>query len=143
LIFIDAASIILAHISTSVNKKIFISRKHSFWYVLCAFKRRSTKDCNPVKAISTFVHINIHWGEFCGPVERTEIDLPLYHSGAEKEIAVYKYYIQLRGYKPFTLYKCVETKQWLDNREIHASISNHVIYYAKIFIDQFECKNDL
>jgi hypothetical protein len=96
-----------------------------------------------VSAVSTFVHINIHWGEFCGPVERTEIDLPLYVSGEGKEIAVFKYYIQLRGYKPFSLYKIIETKQWLDNRDVHSSISNHVIHYAKFFIDQFEAKNEL
>ena len=96
-----------------------------------------------MKAVSTFVHIYIHWGEFCGPVERTEIDHHLYSSDEEKEIAVFKYYVQLKGYKPFTLYKCIDTKQWLDNGGIHFSISNHVIHYAKLFIDQFEMKNEL
>jgi hypothetical protein len=96
-----------------------------------------------MKTVMSFVHINIHWGEFCGPVERTEIDLPIYDSSREKEITVYKYYIQLRGYKPFSLFKCIDTKQWLDNDEIHSSISGHVIHYAKLFIDQFERKNRL
>jgi hypothetical protein len=96
-----------------------------------------------VKAVSTFVHIYIHWGEFFGPVERTEIDIPLYSSDEEKEIAVFKYYVQLRGYKPFSLYKCIETKQWLDNGDIHYSISGHVIHYAKMFSDQFERKHAL
>jgi hypothetical protein len=92
-----------------------------------------------VKAVSTFVHIYIHWGEFFGPVERTEIDLPLYSSDEEKEIAVFKYYVQLRGYKPFSLYKCIETKQWLDKIQS----PDHVIHYAKMFIDQFERKHAL
>ena len=94
-------------------------------------------------AVASFVHINIHWGEFCGPVERTELDLPIYDSRRGKEIAVYRYYIQLRGYKPFTLFKCIETNQWLDNGDIHSSISSHVIHYAKMFIDQFESKHAL
>jgi hypothetical protein len=96
-----------------------------------------------MKAEIPFAHINIHWGEFCGHVERTEIDLRIDDSGEKKEIAVYKYYIQLRGYKPFTLYKCIETKQWLDKGKIHSSISNHVIYYAKLLIDEFERKHAL
>jgi hypothetical protein len=90
-----------------------------------------------------FAHIKIHWGEFCGHVERTEIDLPLDDSGDKNETAVYKYYVQLRGYKPFTLFKCTQTNQWLDNDEIHSSISTHVVYYTKMFIDEFERKHAL
>ncbi len=96
-----------------------------------------------MKVVTSFVHINIHWGEFCGPVERTEVDLPIYDFGEKKEIAVYKYHVKLKGYKPFSLFKCLETRQWLDNREIHSSISHHVIYYTKMFIDEFERKNEL
>jgi hypothetical protein len=96
-----------------------------------------------MKAAIPFTHIKIHWGEFCGPVERTKIDLPIDDSNKKKEIAVYKYYVQLRGYKPFTLFKCIQTNRWLDNEEIHSSISTHVIHYAKMFIDEFERKHAL
>ena len=96
-----------------------------------------------MKAAIHFAHIKIHWGEFCGHVERTEIDLPLDDFGEKNETAVYKYYVQLRGYKSFSLYKCIETKQWLDNGDIHYSISGHVIHYTKMFIDQFESKHAL
>ena len=95
-----------------------------------------------MKAVSTFVRIYIHWGEFCGPVERTEIDLPLYSSGEEKEIAVFKYYVQLRGYKPFTLYKCIKTKQWLDNREIYSSISIMLSIIQKCLLISMKIKSN-
>jgi len=94
-----------------------------------------------MKATIPFTHIKIHWGEFCGHVERAEIDLPIDDSRETKEMAGYKYYVQLRGYKPFTLFKCIKTNQWMDNREIHSSISTHVIYYTKMFIDEYE-RND-
>ena len=95
-----------------------------------------------MKILHDFVHIKIHWGEFCGLVERTEINVKT-NNTEEKETEVYRYYVQLRGYKPFTLFKCIETNQWLDNTKIHSSISNHVIYYSKKFIEEFEIKNEL
>ena len=95
-----------------------------------------------MKTLHDFVHIKIHWGEFCGLVERTEINIPI-NSAGEKETAVYRYHVELRGYKPFLLYKCIETNQWLDNAKIHSSISNYVTYYAKKFIEEFEIKNEL
>ena len=83
--------------------------------------------------------INIHWGEFCGPVQRTKINfLP---SQKEKSHPLYKYYMQLRGYLPFTLFKDINTKQWIANPVIDPSISNQVIFYTKKFIDDFEMKN--
>jgi hypothetical protein len=101
-----------------------------------------SKACRLMKTLHDFVHITIHWGEFCGLVERTEINVPI-NKEEEKETAVYRYYVQLRGYKPFALLKCIETHQWLDNDKIHLSISNHVIYYTKKFIEEFEIKNEL
>ncbi len=95
-----------------------------------------------MKVAHSFVHINIHWGEFCGSVERTEKNIPI-KDAEEKETTVYRYHVQLRGYKPFTLFKCIDTNQWLDYSKIHTSISRHVIYYTKKFIDEFEMKNEL
>ena len=51
------------------------------------------------------MRINIHWGEFCGPVERTEIKFPLVEQEQEENYPVYKYKMELRGYLPFALLK--------------------------------------
>lgn len=83
--------------------------------------------------------INIHWGEFCGQVQRTEIDSPQ----TEKEEAhpFYKYFMQLRGYLPFTLLKDAISKKWIPGPFIDSSISTQVIFYTKKFIDDFEINN--
>ena len=85
--------------------------------------------------------INIHWGEFCGQVERAEIDLLLPQKEKKISHPLYKYLIQLRGYLPFTLFKDAISKQWAPNHVIDSSISRQVIFYAKKFIDDFELKN--
>jgi hypothetical protein len=75
--------------------------------------------------------INIHWGEFCGQVERTEIDLLSSHKEKEESHPLYKYFLQLRGYLPFTLFKDIISKQWVPNPVVDPSISRQVIFYAK------------
>ncbi len=76
--------------------------------------------------------INIHWGEFCGQVERTEIDLLSSHKEKEESHPLYKYFLQLRGYLPFTLFKDIISKQWVvPNPVTDSSISSQVIFYTK------------
>ena len=88
------------------------------------------------------MRINIHWGEFCGPVERTEIKFPLVEQGQEENCPVYKYKMELRGYLPFTLFKNIHSKKWIANQVIDSSISDEVIFYTKKIIDDFELKNE-
>jgi hypothetical protein len=88
------------------------------------------------------MRINIHWGEFCGPVERTEIKFPLFENEQEKSFRVYRYYMKLRGYLPFALFKNILTKKWMANQAIDSSISDQVIFYTKKIIDDFELKNE-
>ena len=89
------------------------------------------------------MRINIHWGEFCGPVERSEIRFPLVEKEPGKSYPVYKYFMELRGYLPFTLFKNIHTKKWIANQAIDASISDQVIFYTKKIIDDFEVKHEL
>ena len=77
-------------------------------------------------------------GWICGQVERTEIDLLSPHKEKEESHPLYKYYMQLRGYLPFTLFKDILSKQWIPDPVIDASISRQVIFYTKKFIDDFE-----
>ena len=89
------------------------------------------------------MRINIHWGEFCGPVERTEIKFPPPVGQEQKEnYPVYKYKMELRGYLPFTLFKNIHSKKWIVDQVIDSSISDHVIFYTKKIIDDFELKNE-
>jgi hypothetical protein len=85
--------------------------------------------------------INIHWGEFCGAAERTEIHFPIGANPKEINNSVYQYYMRLRGYLPFTLLKNYITKQWIDTSLIEPSISQQVIFYTKKIIDEFEVKS--
>lgn len=87
--------------------------------------------------------INIHWGEFCGEVERTEIDEPSPQSKQVEHHLFYKYKMQLKGYLPFTLFKEKISGQWIANTLVDGSISRQVIFYAKKLIDEFEAKNRL
>ena len=89
------------------------------------------------------MRINIHWGEFCGPVERTEIKFPLVEQEQEENYPVYKYKMELRGYLPFALFKNIYTKKWIADRVIDSSIPDQVIFYTKKIIDDFELKNEL
>jgi len=82
--------------------------------------------------------INIHWGEFCGQVERTEIDWLSTHKQKEKSHPLYTYFMRLKGYLPFTLFKDITSKQWIPDPTIDPSISRQVIFYTKKFIDDFE-----
>lgn len=86
-----------------------------------------------------YYDINIHWGEFCGQGQRTEIDSP--HLEKEESHPLYRYLMQLRGYLPFTLFKDVISKKWTPNPLIDSSISDQVIFYTKKFIDDFEMNN--
>jgi len=85
--------------------------------------------------------INIHWGEFCGVAERTEIDSPITANQKETKNLVFKYSLLLRGYLPFTLFKNLITREWMVGSPIHPSISKLVIFYTKKLIDEFEMKN--
>ena len=59
------------------------------------------------------MRINIHWGEFCGPVERTEINFSAPEI-KDKNYPAYNYYITLKGYAPFALLKNIHTiNGWL------------------------------
>jgi hypothetical protein len=85
------------------------------------------------------MRINIHWGEFCGPVERTEINFPASEI-QDKNYPAYNYCINLKGYVPFALLKNIHTNRWLVNQQIDSSISRQVIFYTKKIIDDFELK---
>jgi len=85
--------------------------------------------------------INIHWGEFCGEAERTEVHFPPTANQSGKRNSVYQYYLLLKGYLPFTLLKNYLKRQWITGPAIDSSISNEVIFYTKKFIDDFELKN--
>jgi hypothetical protein len=88
------------------------------------------------------MRINIHWGEFCGPVERSEIKFPPLVGQEQKEnYPVYKYKMELRGYLPFALFKNIHTKKWIANQVMDPSISDQVIFYTKKIIDDFELKS--
>jgi hypothetical protein len=95
-----------------------------------------------IYVIFTVMRINIHWGEFRGPVERTEIKFPLDEQELEENYWVYKYKIELRGYLPFTLFKNIHSKNWIAEEVIDPSISDQVIFYAKKIIDDFELKSE-
>jgi hypothetical protein len=89
------------------------------------------------------MRINIHWGEFCGPVERSEIKFPPLVGQEQKEnYPVYKYKMELRGYLPFTLFKNIHSKKWIADHVIDPSISDQVIFYTKKIIDDFELKSE-
>ena len=85
--------------------------------------------------------INIHWGEFCGAAERTEIEFPITSNQKETKNLVFQYCLHLRGYLPFTLFKNFMTRQWVADSPVHPSISKPVIFYAKKLIDDFEMKS--
>jgi hypothetical protein len=87
------------------------------------------------------ITINIHWGEFYGAAERTEIHFPIGANPKEIKDSIYQYYMLLRGYLPFTLLKNYTTKQWIDTSPAEPSISKQVIFYARKIIDEFEIKN--
>ena len=94
------------------------------------------------------MRINIHWGEFRGAVERTVLNTSLLgeHPLVERrdvKYPVYKYYLQLKGYLPFSLFKSVETNKWISKRQMDISISPNVVFYSKKFIDEFEIESKL
>ena len=86
--------------------------------------------------------INIHWGEFCGQVERTEVDLLSPPRQIAEGHPLYRYFMRLKGYLPFTLFKDVTSKQWIANPVIDPSISRQVVFYTQKFIDDFEGKTN-
>ena len=50
------------------------------------------------------MQINIHWGEFCGPVNRTEVEMTAITKQIKNPGKLYKYEIDLKGYLPFALF---------------------------------------
>lgn len=88
------------------------------------------------------MRINIHWGEFCGPVERTKINFSTLEI-KDKNYPAYNYDISLKGYARFALLKNIHTNKWLANPKVDSSISRQVIFYAKKIIDDFEYRNPL
>ncbi len=85
------------------------------------------------------MHIDIHWGEFCGPVERTEIIFTSQNNN-QPNYPAYRYDMKLRGYLPFSLFKNLNTKAWITGCTINSCISSQVISYTKKIIDEFELK---
>jgi hypothetical protein len=86
------------------------------------------------------MQINIHWGEFCGPVNRTEVEMTAITKQIKNPGTLYKYEIDLRGYLPFALFKNIQTKQWLPMEVAIPHISKQVIFYTKKFVDEYEDK---
>ncbi len=89
------------------------------------------------------MHMNIHWGEFCGSVERTEINFSSVKNKLKNSYPAFRYDMKLRGYLPFSLFKNLNTKIWITGCTINSSISNQVIFYTKKIIDEFELKTQL
>jgi hypothetical protein len=89
------------------------------------------------------MRINIHWGEFRGPVERTEVKISATAKSPENMCKLYKYDLNLRGYLPFVLLKNMQTGQWLNQEVATPAISKEVIGYAKQFVDDYEHKHNL
>jgi hypothetical protein len=87
------------------------------------------------------MQINIHWGEFCGAVERTQIIFTPRNNKNQPNYPAFRYNMKLRGYLPFSLFKNLDTKAWVTGCSINSSISNQVIFYTKKMIDEFELKN--
>jgi hypothetical protein len=89
------------------------------------------------------MYMNIHWGEFCGSVERTEISFLSPKNELKTGYPAFRYNMKLRGYLPFSLFKNLDTKIWITGCTINSSISNQVIFYTKKIIDEFELKTQL
>ena len=86
------------------------------------------------------MHINIHWGEFCGSAERTEISFLSSKNKLKSGYPAFRYNMRLRGYLPFSLFKNIQTSAWMTGYLINPSISKQVIFYTKKIIDEFELK---
>lgn len=84
------------------------------------------------------MQINIHWGEFRGPVNRTEVKMRATTKETEEPGMLYKYEIDLRGYLPFALFKNRQTKQWLPMEVMAPTLSKQVIFYTKKLVDAYE-----
>jgi len=89
------------------------------------------------------MRINIHWGEFCGPVERSEVKLAPHGKRRQDNCEAYKYETELKGYLPFALFKNIQTKQWILDQSVDPAISQQVIFYTKKIIDDFESEYKL
>jgi hypothetical protein len=89
------------------------------------------------------MQINIHWGEFIGPVNRTEVKKNTLNKETGNANTLHKYDVDLRGYLPFALYKNVQTNQWLSAEAVDAAISEQVIFYTKQIVDDYEDKYNL
>lgn len=89
------------------------------------------------------MQINIHWGEFIGPVNRTEVKIKTMNKGTGNTAALYKYDIDLKGYLPFALFKNIETSKWLSAEAMHLPVSEQVVFYTKKIVDEYEIKCNL
>ena len=89
------------------------------------------------------MQINIHWGEFIVPVNRTEVNKNTLNIETGNANTLHKYDVDLRGYLPFALYKNVQTNQWLSAEAVDAAISEQVIFYTKQIVDDYEDKYNL
>lgn len=92
------------------------------------------------KEYITLMQINIHWGEFVGPVDRTEVKMLATEKGRRIQSELYKYKIDLKGYLPFELFKNKQTKQWLQMEKSISPPSRQVVFYTKKLVDEFEDK---
>ena len=86
------------------------------------------------------MQIKIHWGEFIGPVNRTEVKINTTNKETGNTSAFYKYDIDLRGYLPFALFKNIQTSQWVSEKAIHLPVSEQVVFYTKKIVDEYEDK---
>jgi hypothetical protein len=89
------------------------------------------------------MQINIHWGEFIGPVNRTEVKIKTINKETGNATAHYKYDIDLRGYLPFALFKNIGTSKWLSAEAMHLPVSEEVVFYTKKIVDEYEIKYSL
>lgn len=89
------------------------------------------------------MQINIHWGEFIGPVNRTEVKTNTINNETGNSSALYKYDIDLRGHLPFALFKNIQTSQWLSVEAMQLPVSEQVVFYTKKIVDEYEDKYSL
>ncbi|QEC66344.1 hypothetical protein FRZ67_03115 [Panacibacter ginsenosidivorans] len=89
------------------------------------------------------MQINIHWGEFIGPANRTEVKANAINKETGNSIALYKYDIDLKGYLPFSLFKNIQTNKWLSPEVIAPEVSKQVIFYVEKIVDEYENKYNL
>ena len=84
------------------------------------------------------MRINIHWGEFGGPIKRAEIKFSIYGNERKDEYGAYKNDTELQGYLPFALFKNNQTKQWVLDQPVDPCISDQENFYTKKMTEDVE-----